>query len=70
MIKKLIFLAFIFSAIACNQKPSSQSPKTFAPKVVEAHGYVVPQDSMGIPQVVLVNESTQKKYLLEPPLLF
>ena len=61
MIKKLFFLAFIFSAIACNQKPSSQSPNTFAPKVVEAHGYVLPQDSMGIPQVVLVNESTLKK---------
>ena len=61
MIKKLFFLAFIFSAIACNQKPSSQSPKTFAPKVVEAHGYVVPQDSMGKPQVVVVNESTLKK---------
>ena len=61
MIKKIFFLAFILSAIACNQKPSSQSPKTIAPKVVEAHGYVVPQDSMGKPQVVVVNERTLKK---------
>jgi len=36
----------------CQQKKGQKGSSSFAPRVVEAHGYVVPKDSMAEPKVV------------------
>src|SRR5262245_40895870 len=41
-------LPFIFS---CNSN-QDKGPPAFSPKVVEAHGFVVPKDRMAEPQVI------------------
>jgi ligand-binding sensor domain-containing protein/serine phosphatase RsbU (regulator of sigma subunit) len=51
----LVLLTFI--VFACKQKREQTQQNTFAPKVVEAHGYVFPADSLRKPKVILVDES-------------
>jgi len=35
-------IGLILSLFSCNQKQEKTTPLSFAPKVVEAHGYVAP----------------------------
>ena len=51
--KKQVTLAIATLVVMVSCKPNhEQSPLSFAPKVVEAHGYVVPKDSMAAPEVI------------------
>ncbi len=59
------FIVFIFLS-SCEQQ-KKELPNKFAPKIVEAHGYVVPKDSMGVPEVILVNEKILKKIPVGKP---
>src|SRR5437764_58534 len=54
--KHLLLLSFIlfFSCIEENKT----RPNAYAPKVVEARGYIVPKDSMAEPRVILINEDS------------
>ncbi len=38
--------------LSCNQQQEQTHPNSYAPKVVEAKGYIVPKDSMAIPKSV------------------
>ena len=62
----LLFLILIIVA-ACNKQQKQNNQNGFAPKVVEAKGYVVPKDSMAEPKVVLVDESKLKKVPVGKP---
>ena len=44
-------IAALLVIFSCNPN-QEQSPLSFSPKVVEAHGYVVPKDSMAEPKVI------------------
>jgi ligand-binding sensor domain-containing protein/signal transduction histidine kinase len=46
-------LIFIFS---CKQQKENSTVLSYSPKVVEAHGYVVPKDSMAEPKLLPVGE--------------
>jgi len=48
----IYLLGFIICLLSCNPKQEKTTPLSFAPKVVETHGYVVPQDSMASPKVI------------------
>jgi len=48
----LLYFSFFFLIVACTQQQEQKPQNTFAPKVVEAHGYVVPKDSMAEPKVI------------------
>ena len=50
------FLIPVFLFVACTQQQEQKPQNTFAPKVVEAHGYVVPKDSMAEPKVILAGK--------------
>ncbi len=53
---KIFYLLLIFSALpySCKRSQKQQNNlESYAPKVVEAHGYVVPKDSMAEPKVIL-----------------
>ena len=45
-------IGLILCLFSCNQHQEKTNPLSFAPKVVEAHGYVVPKDSMAEPKVI------------------
>jgi len=63
----LITGIFLFS---CSEKQKEQErANTFAPKVVEANGYVVPKDSMRVPLVIPVDESKLTKIAVGNPLV-
>ncbi len=51
----LILGMFLFS---CSQKEERERPNTFAPKVIETKGYVVPKDSVTEPKVILAAKPT------------
>jgi ligand-binding sensor domain-containing protein/class 3 adenylate cyclase len=53
--------AIILLLFSCNQQEQQTNAVTFDPKVVEAHGYVVPKDSMAEPRVIFVDEKKLKK---------
>ena len=67
--KKYCYLFFLLLLVvaACNNQQNQANQNTFAPRVVEAHGYVVPKDSMAEPKVVLVDESKLKKIPVGKP---
>jgi hypothetical protein len=46
------FIAIIMSFFSCNQQEQQPTYNSFAPKVVEAKGYIVPKDSMATPKAV------------------
>ncbi len=50
-----VLFALLISS--CNIRDENTTPRSFGPKVVEAHGYVVPADSMAVPKVFPVDES-------------
>lgn len=53
----VLFSSVIFLIlIACNRQEKTESISPFAPKVVEAKGYVVPKDSMAEPKVVFAGK--------------
>ena len=55
--KKTLFISIlILFAISCNQQSTQPLPKTFAPKVVEAKGYLVPKDSVQEPKAILAGK--------------
>jgi hypothetical protein len=39
--------------IACNRQKEQKISNSYSPRVIEAHGYVVPKDSMAEPSVVI-----------------
>ncbi len=49
-------LGIIPCFFSCNQQEENTEEIFFAPKVVEAHGYVVPKDSIAQPKVILVGK--------------
>ncbi len=51
----LISGMFLFS---CSQKEERERPNTFAPKVIETKGYVVPKDSVTEPKVIPCGKPT------------
>ena len=54
---KIPFIAAILmSFFSCNQQQEQTRPNVFAPKVVEAKGYIVPKDNMAIPKVVIAGK--------------
>ena len=70
--RKILHLIFIFSNLlffSCSQQKEQERPNTFAPKVVEANGYVVPKDSMGVALVIPVDESKLTKIAVGNPLV-
>ena len=48
-------------ASACTLREDKVIPRPFGPKVVEAHGYVMPADSFSAPKVIPVDESKLKR---------
>ena len=60
-------LLIILVVFSCKQKQEQTPQNTFAPKIIEAHGYVVPKDSMAEPKVILVDESKLKKIKVGKP---
>jgi ligand-binding sensor domain-containing protein/signal transduction histidine kinase len=60
-IRQYFFVGIIFFVVSCNSKQEHVRPISFAPKVVEAHGYLVPKDSMAEPRIILVDEKKLKK---------
>ncbi|MBK6985525.1 MAG: hypothetical protein IPH32_12565 [Bacteroidetes bacterium] len=57
---KIIALLLFAFLLSCNNNEKKQQV-SFAPKVAEAKGYIVPKDRMAAPKVILVNESKLKK---------
>ncbi|MEI8137775.1 MAG: hypothetical protein WCH21_10670, partial [Bacteroidota bacterium] len=63
---KIIALLLFAFLLSCNNNEKNKSSNTHTIKVVEAHGYVVPQDSIqqpktipaGIPATVLAGKPT------------
>ena len=67
--KKYNYILFFILLVvaACNKQQKQNNQNSFAPKVVEAKGYLVPKDSMAEPKVVLVDESKLKKIPVGKP---
>ena len=63
-----LFLILIVVA-ACNNQQNQSNQNSFAPKVVEAKGYIVPKDSMAVPKVIEVDESKLKKIPVGKPMV-
>jgi len=54
---KIPFITLILLfLLSCNQQQEQTRPNNFAPKVVEAKGYIVPKDSMATPKSVLAGK--------------
>ena len=47
-----ITLALVTLVILCCKSKQEKNPPSFSPKVIEAHGYVVPKDSMAEPKSI------------------
>ncbi len=56
-IKIILLISGIF-LFSCSEKKEQERPNTFAPKVVETKGYVVPKDSITEPKVILAGKPT------------
>src|SRR4026207_404775 len=55
--RTIFAIAALLVIFSC--KPNQeQRPLSFSPKVVEAHGYVVPKDSMAEPEVIPAGKPT------------
>ena len=52
----LLFTVLIVCILSCKQQDGKTKVLSFAPKVVEARGYVVPKDSMAIPKVIPIGK--------------
>ena len=65
MMKKIWYLFLIISFFSC--KEENKKNNTHHIKVLEAHGYVVPKDSMATPKVILMDESKLKKIAAGKP---
>jgi len=64
----LVVLNLIALIYACNSRDEKDNPRIInGPKVVEAKGYVVPQESIAVPKVILIDESKLKKTLVVNP---
>ena len=50
---KIIALLLFAFLLSCNNKEKNKSSNTHTIKVVEAHGYVVPQDSIEQPKIII-----------------
>ena len=61
--KNLLICTTVLSLllITCTRKQEQKNQKNFAPKVIEATGYIVPKDSMAMPKVILVDISRLAK---------
>ena len=46
----------LFCLLSCNQQEEKSNALYFAPKIVEAHGYVVPKDSIAEPKMILAGK--------------
>jgi ligand-binding sensor domain-containing protein/serine phosphatase RsbU (regulator of sigma subunit) len=61
MNRNIIQTVFLISGIflfSCSQKKEQERPNTFAPKVVETKGYLVPKDSVTEPKVIPCGNAT------------
>ncbi|PKP44835.1 MAG: hypothetical protein CVT95_10545, partial [Bacteroidetes bacterium HGW-Bacteroidetes-12] len=59
MNRNIIQAVFLISGIflfSCSQKQEQERPNTFAPKVVETKGYLVPKDSVTEPKIILADK--------------
>jgi hypothetical protein len=60
MIMKITTLAIPMLLVIFSCNPNREkSPPSFAPKVVKAHGYIVPKDSMAAPKVIPAGKPTE-----------
>ncbi len=50
----ILSIATLLIVFSCRNR--EQRPLSFTPKVVEAHGYVVPKDSMATPKIILARK--------------
>ena len=62
----VLFITGLFF-FSCTRHQEQEHPATFAPKVVAATGYIVPNDSVTPPKVVLVDERKLKKVKVGTP---
>ncbi len=60
-IEKIFFISLLFLQLFSCTKQQEKSSNTFAPKVIEAKGYVVPKDSMIVPTAVPIGNPTTVK---------
>ena len=63
-------LSLIVLIFSCNPSQENSTPSSSGPKVVESKGYVVPQDSMAPPKVIVVDESKLRRIPVGKPKLF
>jgi ligand-binding sensor domain-containing protein/signal transduction histidine kinase len=71
--KNLILLLFTITCslftVFCTRQQEQKRANSFAPKVVEAKGYVVPIDSLAEPKVTFIDESKLKKIPVGNPVV-
>jgi len=66
--KKHFTLVFgLLIIISCIREQDQKRPSTFAPKVVETKGYVVPESRIVEPKVILLDESKLKRIPVRKP---
>jgi hypothetical protein len=65
--QRLLFLIIFVILCSCKQKRTESYNLTLQPKVVPAHGYIVPKNSMAEPKVILVDEGKLKKVPVGKP---
>ena len=56
-----LFITAVFIHFACNHKEQQTEQSANGPRIVEARGYIVPQDSISAPVVLPFDESKLKK---------
>lgn len=59
--KKFISFLLLPGIFCCNQHQAEKHPGIFSPKVLAVKGYLVPKDSIALPQEILVDENKLKK---------
>ena len=62
-----LFITAVFILFACNNKEKQTEQTANGPRIVEARGYIVPQDSISAPVVIPFDESKLKKTLAGNP---
>ena len=69
MKKKSILFFVAFIVFSCKDQQKQKLLNSFAPKVVEAKGYVVPKDSVAEPKIIPVDESKLTKVRVGKPVI-
>ena len=62
-----LFITAVFILFACNNKKQKTEQRANGPRIVEAKGYLVPQDSISAPVIMPFDESKLKRTLAGKP---